>query len=440
MAKKPGLLLLLIVALLLIALIIDVPALAKFVGFKNGWAIHKGLDLQGGTHLVYQTDLSKVKPGDETDAVVGAVDVVRRRVDALGVSEPLIQKTKDNSRVIIELPGIQDVNQAIALIGQTAQLEFREGILDKSIDKDGKVVSSDYTLWKDIGLTGAHFAKAEPQIDQNSNSLVRKPVIAIEFDAEGAQLFEDITSRNIGQPVAIFLDGILLSAPIVQEKIGNGQAEITGQFSVDEAKTLVRNLNLGALPVPIHLISSQTIGATLGADALAKGVYAGLLGLAVVALLMILWYRLPGLVAVVSLVIYIVLMLALFKLIPVTLTAAGIAGFILSIGIAIDANVLIFERLKEELREGKSLHEATIDGFTRAWLSIRDSNLSSLISAVILFWFGTSMIKGFAFTMALGIVISMFTAITVTRTFLLALGAKHKTRLVSFLFGSGYKL
>jgi len=204
---------------------------------------------------------------------------------------------------------------------------------------------------------------------------------------------------------------------------------------------LVRNLNLGALPVPIHLISSQTIGATLGADALAKGVYAGLLGLAVVASLMILWYRLPGLVAVVSLGVYIILMLALFKLIPVTLTAAGIAGFILSIGIAIDANVLIFERLREELREGKSLYEATIDGFARAWLSIRDSNLSSLISAIILFWFGTSMIKGFALTMALGIVISMFTAITVTRTFLLAIGVKHKTKLTSFLFSSGfYKL
>jgi len=423
MAKKPGLLLLLIVALLLMALIIDIPALAKFVGFKNGWTIHKGLDLQGGTHLVYQTDLSKVKPGDETDAVVGAVDVVRRRVDALGVSEPLIQKTKDNSRVIIELPGIQDVNQAIALIGQTAQLEFREGILDKSIDKAGKVISADYTLWKDISLTGAHFAKAEPQIDQNSNSLVRKPVIAIEFDAEGAKIFAEATKRNLQKPLAIFLDQQLLSAPTVQDEIKDGKAVISGSFTIQEAKNLAIQLNAGALPVPIKLISQSNVGATLGQEAVTKSIVAGLLGLLMVLIFMIVYYRLPGVLASLALIIYAIMSLAVFIFIPVTMTLAGIAGFVISVGMAIDANILIFERMKEEIREGRSILAAIDAGFYRAWSSIRDSNISTLITCIILYYFGSGLIRGFALTLGIGVVISMFSAITVTHTFLRLIAA-----------------
>lgn len=393
-----------------------------------------GLDLSGGSHLVYEADTTAISPGEVDEAMSSLREVIERRINVFGVSEPLIQVEQAgfgagaSQRLIVELPGITDLNEALNLIAETPNLEF------KTLAPGA--TGENLTDFIDTGLTGRYLERASVQFTQTNLG----PSISLNFNSEGSRLFAELTESNIGQPVAIFLDGALLSAPIVQEKIGNGQAEITGQFSVEEAKTLVRNLNLGALPVPIHLISSQTIGATLGADALAKGVYAGLLGLAVVASLIILWYRLPGLVAVVSLAVYIILMLALFKLIPVTLTAAGIAGFILSIGIAIDANVLIFERLREELREGKSLYEAMIDGFARAWLSIRDSNLSSLISAIILFWFGTSMIKGFALTMALGIVISMFTAITVTRTFLLAIGVKHKTRLTSFLFSSGYKL
>lgn len=394
-----------------------------------------GLDLSGGSHLVYEADTTAIATGEVDEAMSSLREVIERRINVFGVSEPLIQAEQAgfgasaSHRLIVELPGVTNLNEALNLIAETPNLEFKT----LAPGATGEVL----TDFVDTGLTGRYLERASVQFTQTNLG----PSISLNFNPEGSRLFAELTESNIGQPVAIFLDGILLSAPIVQEKIGNGQAEITGQFSVEEAKTLVRNLNLGALPVPIHLISSQTIGATLGADALAKGVYAGLLGLAVVASLMILWYRLPGLVAVVSLGVYIILMLALFKLIPVTLTAAGIAGFILSIGIAIDANVLIFERLREELREGKSLYEATIDGFARAWLSIRDSNLSSLISAIILFWFGTSMIKGFALTMALGIVISMFTAITVTRTFLLAIGVKHKTKLTSFLFSSGfYKL
>jgi len=221
---------------------------------------------------------------------------------------------------------------------------------------------------------------------------------------------------------------------VVREEIRDGRAEISGQFTLEEAKILARDLNLGALPVPIKLASTQVIGATLGQEAARRGMEAGMLGLFMVALFIVAWYRLPGLVAVVSLAMYVALMLAIFKLLPVTLTAAGIAGFILSIGIAIDANILIFERLREELADGKGLVEATKEGFARAWTSIRDSNLSSIISATILFWFGTSLIKGFALTLAIGIAVSMFTAITVTRTFLLAAGFRRQTGLTKFLF------
>lgn len=423
MAKKTGWLLLVIVGLLLMALIIDIPTLAKFVGFKKGWTIHKGLDLQGGTHLVYQTDLSKVKPGDETTAVMGVVDVVRRRVDALGVSEPLIQKTKDNSRVIVELPGIKDVNQAIALIGETAQLEFREGILDQSIDKSNQVISPEYDKWKDIGLTGAHFARAEAQIDQNSTSLVRKPLVAIEFDAEGAKLFADATKRNLQKPLAIFLDKQLLSAPTVQDEIKDGRAVISGSFTLQEAKTLAIQLNAGALPVPIRLISQNNIGATLGQEAVTKSIVAGLLGLLMVLIFMMIFYRLPGVLASLALIIYAIIALAVFIFIPVTMTLAGIAGFIISVGMAIDANILIFERMKEEIREGRSILAAIDAGFYRAWTSIRDSNISTLITCVVLYYFGSGLIRGFALTLGIGVIVSMFSAITISHTFLRLIAA-----------------
>ncbi len=418
MAKKTGWVLLVIVGVLLLALIVDIPALAKFVGFKNGWTIHKGLDLQGGTHLVYQTDLTKVKSGEETNAVMGVVDVIRRRVDALGVAEPTIQKTKDNSRVIIELPGIKDVNQAIGLIGQTAQLEFREGVLNQSIDAANKVTSGEYDKWKDIGLTGANFSKAEAQIDQNSNSLVRKPVVAIEFNAEGTKLFAEATKRNLQKPLAIFLDKQMLSAPIVQDEIKEGKAIINGSFTIQEAKNLAIQLNAGALPVPVKLISQNNIGATLGQEAVTKSIVAGILGLLMVLIFMIAFYRLPGVLASLSLIIYAIITLAIFIFIPVTMTLAGIAGFIISVGMAIDANILIFERMKEEIREGRSIVAAIDAGFYRAWSSIRDSNISTLITCVILYYFGSGLIRGFALTLGLGVIVSLFSAITVTHTFL----------------------
>jgi len=250
--------------------------------------------------------------------------------------------------------------------------------------------------------------------DQNTN----KPEVNLQFDDEGAKLFEEITSKNVGKRIAIYLDGQPISAPNVQEAITGGKARITGTFSLEEAKLLVQRLNAGALPVPIKLINQETVGASLGEISLKQSLFAGLIGLLAVAVFMILWYRLPGLLAVFALFIYTAIVLAIFKLISVTLTLAGIAGFILSIGMAVDANILIFERTREELRAGKSLGGAIEEGFKRAWSSIRDSNVSSLITCLILFWLGTSVIKGFALTLAIGILVSMFSSISVTRTFL----------------------
>jgi preprotein translocase subunit SecD len=417
MLKKTGFIAGLIVAILLVALVIDIPAVAKFVGFKNGWTIHKGLDLQGGTHLVYQTDLSK-NTGSASDAVNGVVDVIRRRVDALGVTEPVIQKTRDNSRVIVELPGVKDVNQAISIIGATAQLEFREGIPGKSIDDSGQLKSQSYADWKDIGLTGADFTNAESQVAQSGTSIIRKPEVAIEFNAKGAKIFAEATKRNLQKPIAIFLDQKLLSAPTVQDEIKDGKAVISGSFSLAEAKALAIQLKAGALPVPVKLISQNNIGATLGQEAVTKSVVAGLLGLLMVLLFMLIYYRLPGLVAAIALLMYAFIALAVYIFVPVTLTLAGIAGFIISIGMAIDANILIFERMKEEIREGKSMVASIDAGFARAWTSIRDSNVSTLITCVILYYFGSGLIRGFAVTLGIGVLISMFSAITISHTLL----------------------
>ena len=260
--------------------------------------------------------------------------------------------------------------------------------------------------------------------------------VAVDND-HGAKLFGDLTTANVGHQLAIFLDGKLLSAPTIQTAITDGVAIVSGNFTAESAKEMVRNLNLGALPVPIALASTETIGATLGDEALHAGLVAGILGFVLLSLFMILWYRLPGVVAVVSLFIYMLIMLALFKLIPVVLTAAGIAGFILSVGLAVDANVLIAERIKEELAAGKRSEAAIREGFARAWLAIRDSNIAHIIAGVILFWFGTSLIKGFALVFGLGVIVSMLSAITISRTFLLALGIQTDKPLGRFLMRSG---
>jgi len=406
-----------------------------------------GLDLNGGTELTYRADISQVKGGDIGSAMSSLRDVIERRVNMFGVSEPVVQVENPGiisggveHRLAVELPGVTDIQQAVALIGKTPQLDFMlmrpEAEKFTAEEFKTKTVSD---VFISTGLGGAYLDKAQLQFTNSGNGQISgEPIVAITFNSEGRDLFAKITSENVGRVLAIFLDGQIISSPVIKDKITDGKAIISGGFTPDEAKALVRDLNYGALPVPIELISTQTIGASLGENAKTAGVKAGIVGFALIVAFLLLWYRLPGLVASLSLCIYIVLSLAVFKLIPVTFTAAGIAGFILSIGMAVDANVLIFERLKEELKKGKSVHDSLHEGFSRAWLSIRDSNISSMITAVILFWLGTSAIKGFALTLGLGVLISMFTAITVSRTFLFAIAPKESSPTKKFFFSNGF--
>ncbi|MDD5464572.1 MAG: protein translocase subunit SecD [Candidatus Moranbacteria bacterium] len=406
-----------------------------------------GLDLQGGVSLTYQADLSQVQ--DKSGAMSGLRDVIERRVNMFGVSEPVIQ-IQGQDRLIVELPGVTNVQQAIQMIGQTPYLEFDEErtpaetqqILDKikevqaaDAKKEDITKIKDWQLalqnpyFKPTELTGKYLTKATVIFDQTTF----KPQIQLQFNDQGSKLFTDITERNIKKPLAIYLDGASiidtngdgkidnqdLYAPIVQDKITGGKAVITGDISTQTANTIALRLNSGALPVKIGApISQETVGPTLGSVSLQKSLLAGVYGLLAVIVFMVLVYRFPGLLASVSLIIYVALTLAIFKLIPVTLTLAGIGGFVLSIGMAVDANILIFARMKEEIKSGKNLSQSIDEGFRRAWPSIRDSNFNSLIVCAILFFVATSFIKGFAFTLALGIIVSLFSAIFITRIFL----------------------
>jgi len=372
---------------------------------------HLGLDLQGGTHLVYQADTGKIAAADRADAVKATKDNIERRVNLLGVSESLVQTSQvgSDSRLIIELPGISDVAEAINTIGATAQLEFRESAV---------ATPSAQTDFTSTGLTGADLKLAQVQFGGSSDQISGTPSVGIEFSPDGGKKFAEITKRNIDKPLAIFLDNQLVSAPNVQQEITGGQAVISGQFTLDEAKRLVVQLNAGALPVPIKIVEQKNIGATLGSESITKSLFAGFVGLLLIWLFMAANYGIKGLLADFALIIYILITLSVFKLVPVTLTLAGIAGFILSIGMAVDANILIFERMKEEIRWGRPVSAAMELGFHRAWNSIRDSNVSSLITAGILFWFGSGPVRGFALTLILGILVSLFTSITVTRSLL----------------------
>jgi len=513
-----------------LAIIIRIPSNWPGSGWVNKFYPHLGLDLQGGTHLVYEANTKDLVDSEKASAVDGVREVIERRVNAYGVSEPLVQTTRQGSsyRVIVELAGVTDVNEAIKLIGQTPLLEFKEidpiappttnasstkaidaynvaqrtkaedtlkkveaggdfaalakelsedpgskdnggdlgfmtkgkfvpafeavifdqlkdGQLDQEVvttpfgyhiikrvasrtnDKGELEVQASHILfqiktidqnnevnWKATGLTGKQLKKANVTFDGQTN----EPQVNLIFNDEGAKLFAAITKANVGKQVAIFLDGEIISAPTVQAEITGGTAVITGDFKIAESKLLAQRLNAGALPVAINLLSQQTIGPTLGKVSLERSLLAGLIGLILVAIFMLIYYRLLGLVAVIALCFYTVINYGLFIMIPVTLTTAGIAGFILSIGMAVDANILIFERTKEELRAGENLTSAIEKGFSRAWLSIRDSNISSLITTAVLFWFGSSIIKGFALTLGLGILTSMFTSIFVSRNLL----------------------
>lgn len=386
---------------------------------KKDFDTRFGLDLSGGTHLVLETDMKEIEANDRNNAYDAALNIIERRINYYGLTEPIVQQSKvgDSYRIIVELPGVDDPNAAIDLIGKTAQLDFREqGTSTISAKTASEAAIMEILSMKKTALTGKNLKKAEVSFGGSIGS----PQVSLEFDNEGAKLFESITSRNVGKPLGIFLDDQILSypPPIVQATISGGMAVISGSFSTDYAKSLAISLNAGALPVPIKVIEQRNIGATLGQQSIEKSILAGGIGLLIVAVFMVVNYGVLGLIADAALIIYALLVFAIFKTIPVTLTLAGIAGFILSIGMAVDANILIFERMREEIRWGKDRITAIKLGFDRAFPSIRDSNVSSLITCGILYWFGTGIVRGFAITLGLGILVSLFSAITITRTFL----------------------
>jgi preprotein translocase subunit SecD len=397
-------------------------------GFLGNVGYRLGLDLKGGSHLVYEADVSGIEKDKISESMAGLRDVLERRINIFGVTEPLvqIQQSGGNQRLVVELAGIFDIGEAIKLIGQTPYLEFKterpeaeqKAILEAQ--KSKKMISED-PYFISSALTGRFLKNA--LLDFNSST--GEPTIILEFNEEGEKIFGDITRENVGKRIAIYLDGMAISAPVVREEIKSGKAQISGRFTPDEARTLVRSFNSGALPVPIRLVSQQNIGASLGEKSFNQGLSAGLYGILAVVLFLILRYRLAGFTAVLSLVFYAVLVLAVFKLLPVTLTAAGIAGFLLSVGMAVDANILIFERMREEAGKGKNIEDSLTEGFQRAWPSIRDSNASTLITSAILYWFGTGVIRGFALTLGIGVLASIFSALIVSKTFLKALGIRR---------------
>jgi len=413
-----------IAAVVLVSLYLDLPQTSldfTLFGrrFKKDLEIKQGLDLQGGLQVVLQAEMNDITEDQRDMALEAAKNVIERRVNFFGVTEPLIQtsKTSGQYRIIVELPGVTETEQAIVLIGQTAQLDFREPIFAELPPESTE--SAAITGFNETGLTGKDLERAGVSFAQNTNT----PQIAIKFTGEGAEKFEEITKRNIGSPLAIFLDGQVISAPRVNEAISGGEAVISGQFSLDQAKNLAIQLNAGALPVPITVLEQRSIGATLGQQSVQKSLVAGAVGLGLVAFFMIAYYGRLGLLADAGLLIYGLITLALYKFIPVTLTLAGMAGFLLSIGMAVDANILIFEKIKEELRAERPKLAAMEAGFGRAWDSIRDANICTLITCFVLFnplgwsFLNTSgMIRGFALTLGLGIFVSLFTGVVVTRT------------------------
>ena len=526
----------LVVVLAVVAGFIAYPQAASKVprlfDLLNKPKINLGLDLQGGIHLEYKADTSQVDSSQVADAMQAVQDVIERRVNAFGVAEPVVYTTKSGGeqRLVVELAGVKDINEAKKMISETPFLEFKEesqttpeqipqdvldkanaeaknkaeGILKKALAgedfatlakdnsqdpgskdnggvydfqkkgsfvpeyeaaifdpnlKDGevypKLVESQFgwhiikkveikgegdsqefksahilimktsqpqpqMTWAETGLTGKNLKNASVQFKSQGLS---EPEVSLKFDDEGTKLFAEITKKNIGKRVAIYLDGEIITAPTVQSEILNGEAVVTGSYTVEEAKTLVKRLNEGALPVPISLVGQQSVEATLGQVSLEKSLKAGMIGLILVIIFMLVYYRFLGLIASFSLLIYSALMISIFKLSgftpwQITLTLPGIAGFVLSIGMAVDANILIFERTKEEVRKGRNILSAIEEGFKRAWTSILDGNMSSIITALILVEMGTGFVKGFAVTLIIGVLASMFTAVVITRTIL----------------------
>jgi preprotein translocase subunit SecD len=442
--RKPRSLFWLIIAFTILAIFVNLPVLNnvkianktfnfdpniifKKLNINKELTFRKGLDLEGGTNLVLKADMSGVSASQRTPALDSARVVIENRVNLFGVSEPRVQTlivgSKDY-RITVELPGLTDVNQVRQLIGTTAQLSFWEEISSKAalLIPKNQVANVSGTYFKKTNLSGADIQSTNVSFDSNTG----KPQVQLKFTNQGAKKFADITQRTINKRLAIILDNQMIEAPTVNQAILTGDAVITGGFTIDTANQLSTQLNAGALPVPLSVLSSSVIEPTLGTSSLEKSLFAGFLGFVIIVFFMIALYGRLGIVASLALVLYTLFVLAIFKLSSVTpygitLTLSGIAGFILSIGMAVDANILIFERMKEELRAGKSKETAIELGFSRAWTSIRDSNVSTLITSFVLYEFGTGMVKGFALVLAMGVLVSMFSAIVVTRTFLRAI-------------------
>lgn len=383
---------------------------------------HLGLDLSGGIHVALVANMKDIKQEDRLDALESAKQIIERRVNFFGVSEPLVQtaKSSDTYRIIVELPGISDVESAVGLIGQTAKLEFRE-FTDAAQATGAAFTIPTLTDTKSVNITGKDLKKAQVEFSSQTG----EPEVGIEFTSEGAQKFGDVTTRLVGKLLAIFLDNQPLTWPRVNSAITDGRAVITGNFTQDQAKRLALQLNAGALPVPVTVVEKRAVGATLGTQSVSKSLKAGAIGLVIVAVFMISKYGILGIYADMALILYGLITFALFRLIPVTLTLPGIAGFILSMGMAVDANILIFERYKEEFRKGKPWNIAMELGFGKAWHSIRDANITTIITSLILFnpgnwnFFPSSgLVRGFAATLLIGVLVSLFTGIVVTRTFI----------------------
>lgn len=430
MRIKPWYTLIFIAVLTLLATWISLPTdFLNFNGWKDDYYVRQGLDLQGGLQVMLEANPPEGQSVD-SDALAGTRDTIERRVNALGVSEPLIQ-TRGDDQIIVELPGVEDPEAAIDVVQATALLEIIDTNgeflpvgtrVNTSLGPATDVQTGNSEISPDVDgptyetvVSGADLADAYPATDQFGNV-----VVGFELNSEGADKFFEFTSSNIGRPMSVVVDKVVINTATINDAIGR-----TGQISGlnrAQVQDLALQLKSGALATPLEVVQSRTVGPTLGQDSIDKSIIAGLVGLSLVAIMMVLYYRVPGALSIVALLIYTSLVFALFKLIPVTLTLAGIAGFILSIGMAVDANVLIFARLKEELRRGRSVRVAVEAGFSHAWPSIRDSNISTMITCAILFWFGqyvgASIIQGFALTLFIGVAVSMFTALVVTRNFM----------------------
>ena len=397
-----------------------------------------GLDLQGGIHLILEARPTNNQPLTR-DALMGSLEVIRNRVDALGLTEPVI-RIKGKNQITVELAGIKNPEVAKKMVGDTALLEFvpgdwapqnienlskeeqkiligENGTLSFFIEKDtkGNIITKRPIILKETRLTGADLKQATPGATEFGS-----PIVNLDFNAEGARKFYDVTAKNINRPIAILLDKTIISAPNVREAISGGKAQISGSFSTQEVSNLIIKLNAGALPIPVEIISEKQIGPTLGKDSIEKSKTAFLIGLSLITLYMIFFYKVPGIAATISLLSYLLISLAIFKLINATLTLPGIAGFILTMGMAVDANVIIFERIREELTEN-TLLKSISSGFQQAYRTILDANITTLLAAAVLFWVGTGTIKGFAITLSIGILVSMFSAITITQTLLLSI-------------------